>query len=1070
MLALGLAAALQITQGLAQSPVTWTAGGGTTGTAAGVILKTGSSDSPVSAPVTVTDASGQSKSATVFPANPSSGDTFRYLYFDVDTSSFPAGFSFARVDIEYLDETSFAGAQIDLQYDATSSPFTDSGVQYAIGSGLFQTTTFYLSNVAFQNGQNGGFSDFRVRDRSNKGIKVTRVTVTGSTTSTRPTAAGSLTFDLSKNPASSGLTIRPTGDGVSTVVTGSAGFGRSALKVSPEGNIYIDVDDTYMGSQTEATVEVSYYDKGFGFFYINYDAQGGFKDSYGPSSNYQSNNVVYLQNSGTYKTYRFNLGNIKFANGLLGGQADFKITQPRGTAGGVNYSLANANYDLLVDKITLMKFTTPIDKTGTFEGNYSGYGAPAFVWTQLGSVIGGRNEAGHGLYQDETSGPTTAATVGGKTAKRASAGTIYFDVNDNYIKNGADPAGVKLNSALIGVEYYDEGTGAFAVDYDSTTGGVKTADAIALTNTSTWKRASVYITDPKFNNTMQGGNDFAIRVTAGPSTLAVRDVVATRTLGDNRTGAVPTGFTPTQRVVGTHYFPVFDGYRPQLWEGSMIAPAGTGNDNYVPDSKGQNSANTSFSYRSIATQKQELGDMADAGIDFTLYWFSGNLLDLNTQAVVGLKQTTAAYAQLTGEGKTPPKFGLLLDPVHARPDPFLRTRNADGTYPKLDLNDPASRGAVFKIAEDYFSLVPRNMWATINGRPIIALYYQGEDEVFAQQLDKKAFIQQLSARFQAVHGVTPYIIADRLYDPASSLNLAVDDFFSWGAALCESCVTATPGFAQNNVFEVGPGFKDLKNRSRDRENGAFYSRGWDRAIAKGNHMVLIDTFNYFVEGTAISNTREDGTSYLAITKEKAAAYKAGNFASASSVKTTLGSSALGTNSGLMQDDVPNDALTEAGPNGGRRSKGVQMYFAVDDSFVVGATSQVAIAVEYFDRGVNVIDVKYDSTTGEKTAGRINVRDSSSGTFKTATFTVNDAFFGNRLLFANDLRLDSDVAGGMEIKSVTITRTGATLAPTATPPPASCATPVASGNGAVPTPRSGQSRSFLPLAPRNYCEQ
>src|SRR5205814_918832 len=137
--------------------------------------------------------------------------------------------------------------------------------------------------------------------------------------------------------------------------------------------------------------------------------------------------------------------------------------------------------------------------------------------------------------------------------------------------------------------------------------------------------------------------------------------------------------------------------------------------------------------------------------------------------------------------------------------------------------------------------------------------------------------------------------------------------------------------------------------------------------------------------TAISETKEGGRTYLTITKDKAAAFKAGNFASASSVTTTLGSSALGQNSGAMQDDVPNDALTEGGPNGGRRSKGVQMYFAVDDSFINSVASQVTISVQYFDRGVNIIDVKYDSATGEKTAGRINVKDSASGTFKTASF-------------------------------------------------------------------------------------
>ena len=41
------------------------------------------------------------------------------------------------------------------------------------------------------------------------------------------------------------------------------------------------------------------------------------------------------------------------------------------------------------------------------------------------------------------------------------------------------------------------------------------------------------------------------------------------------------------------------------------------------------------------------------------------------------------------------------------------------------------------------------MWATVNGHPIIAVYYQGNAVTLADQLDRKALMEQLSARFQA---------------------------------------------------------------------------------------------------------------------------------------------------------------------------------------------------------------------------------------------------------------------------------------------------------------------------------
>ena len=48
---------------------------------------------------------------------------------------------------------------MDLEYDAA---FTDSPVYYALGTGLYQTATFHLSGVTFQNGIFNK-ADFRVR-------------------------------------------------------------------------------------------------------------------------------------------------------------------------------------------------------------------------------------------------------------------------------------------------------------------------------------------------------------------------------------------------------------------------------------------------------------------------------------------------------------------------------------------------------------------------------------------------------------------------------------------------------------------------------------------------------------------------------------------------------------------------------------------------------------------------------------------------------------------------------------------------------------------------------------------
>jgi hypothetical protein len=1042
---------LNVSLGLAQGVTeTWTAGPGVAGTGSGLTLRTESSDSPVGAPASVSDGS-TSKVATQFP---SSGTSVRYLYYDVDTSGFPAGFSFARVDVEFLDESVYGGSRLRLEYDGTASAFQGSDFINTLGSGRFQTATFHLSNVRFQTSQNLGFSDFRVLDVDNRGFRVSAVTVTGSTTSTRPSGTTPVNFNAGANPSANGLDVKSAGDGV---VSFSTDFGRTAVKVSSAsnsptaGNIYFDVDNAYMsnGSPSDAAIDVTYYDSGYGFFYIVYDAlpSGGFLDSFGPSTAYQTNNVVYLQNSNTWKSYRFTISNARFGGGLLGGISDFKITQPRGGA----FDVANKGYDLQVEKVIVTRSTTPIDKTGEIEGNYSGFGAPAWVWTQLGST----NLQGHGLYQEETTAATTATTIGGVTGRQASNGAIYFNINDTYLKDGADSGGAPIKSVLIGVEFYDGGAAtAFTIDYESTS-GQKSANVVTLTGSNQWTRTSFYITDGKFNNGLTGGNDFLVKVTGGPNDLVVRDVIVTRTVGEHRAGSVPTGFGRNQRIAGVHHFPVFDGFRPSLWEHSTMAPAGTGADAYTADAAGGNFANTNYSFRSIATHVKDLTDMRDAGFDFFTVWFPGNLIEMNTQAVVATRQLVGAAVQV----QNAPKFALLLDPVHVKAEPFIRNVNTN-----LDLNDEATQGQLIKIAEDYFSLVPRERWATIDGRPMIFLYYQGSDIIATQNT---GLIARLRERFLATHGVDPYVIPDRLYDPNATLNLPADDFFSWGAGECSSCVGGSSGFAQRSTFEIGPGFND-GTRVRDRENGGYYERGWDRASGKGNHIAIVDTWNYWVEGAAIAESREYGRQYIDISATKTAEFKSTsrNYSSATTVSTDMSRSPAVVN-GLMQDEVPS-SLSTFDPAGGRRAAGPSMSFSVHDSFQESAAADVRITVVYLDAGVNIIDVKVDGASGEVLAGRIDVRNSNTGAFKTAAFNVS-AYFGNRLTFANDIRLDTDVAGQMVIQSVTVERLGAAPA-TPTPTPAStCANQAEpAGAGAVPTPSAGTLRTFLPFSPRNYC--
>lgn len=113
-----------------------------------------------------------------------------------------------------------------------------------------------------------------------------------------------------------------------------------------------------------------------------------------------------------------------------------------------------------------------------------------------------------------------------------------------------------------------------------------------------------------------------------------------------------------------------------------------------------------------------------------------------------------------------------------------------------------------------------------------------------------------------------------------------------------------------------------------------------------------------------------------------------------------------------------------------------MWFKVDDGYINGGSNQVAVTVWYADVGADRWALRYDSPSGEQTAtpdGSANpwVQKTGSSTWKTATFHINNARFGNGLTGGSDFRLDSLGDGNEWIHMVDVARQGGT-SPTSTP--------------------------------------
>ncbi len=273
----------------------------------------------------------------------------------------------------------------------------------------------------------------------------------------------------------------------------------------------------------------------------------------------------------------------------------------------------------------------------------------------------------------------------------------------------------------------------------------------------------------------------------------------------------------------------------------------------------------SASFRRVDWMGQQLIDMRDAGIDVALAVYWG---DEEPSSDVGLANLVQAARQLRAEGERTPGIGLFLDTG-------LIGR---WSYDQRDLRTPENRDRFYALVRRFYQAVPREMWGTIDGRPVLWLWGSWLDIRFDQRL-----FDDVYTRFEADFGVRPYIVADNSWRYAIGTGfmgrisvdrgapISVDDFYSWGGAI--------EGYREEggNVAEIGPGYDerrlggsaDRTGRYVPRDGGATYRAAWEAALASGKRFIAIETWNEFHEASDIADSREYGRTYIEITREYA---------------------------------------------------------------------------------------------------------------------------------------------------------------------------------------------------------
>ncbi len=463
-----------------------------------------------------------------------------------------------------------------------------------------------------------------------------------------------------------------------------------------------------------------------------------------------------------------------------------------------------------------------------------------------------------------------------------------------------------------------------------------------------------------------------------------------------------------QPIVGTTYFYWYDVYTGE----HMTNPDGTSALTRRPPAD----AMADLSYRSVGWHERQLLDVAAAGIDFIMPVYWGLPGEYEAWSAVGLRALVQAHERMTAARASdaaaprPPAIGMFYDTS------TLQHHGRD-TKEAIDLTTDEGREWFYVTIRDFWSLIPPNQWARVDGRPIVFLYAAS----FAAAVDEELFTD-LRARFQAEFGTDLFVV--RHVDwPGKA-----DAWYIWGGA--------TGLRIGRHVAALGPGYDESAVQGRrpplivDRQRGAFYDRQWESLLRIAPvcrpWIVHVETWNEWHEGTDIARSHDANDLYMRATAKYADAFRAGvrldpqgPFVNARQV-TWSGRRVGGLHlresggDGRWHRTVVDDSPAVSSIEGARPEWGRYLYFDVDDSYLFGDVGLAAEVTVVFrdDGGCGRFWIEYDSSDPESgpLAGAFRsspaVTVGQTGTWRSITRQLPDALLCNRCNGA-DLRLAID---------------------------------------------------------------
>jgi len=282
-----------------------------------------------------------------------------------------------------------------------------------------------------------------------------------------------------------------------------------------------------------------------------------------------------------------------------------------------------------------------------------------------------------------------------------------------------------------------------------------------------------------------------------------------------------------------------------------------------------------FDRNSMDWWKGELRNAQYAGVDVLtlMYW---DVHDYNPGA---LEVLVRAVREMDAASEPHPKVAMHLDGIE-------HVANVGRQYPitQCDLTNPASQEAVAQAFVNFLRFFDEQGMLDLCFRwrgKLVAFVYRPEYGVYHSVADD-SLVPLCHQRFrQALHEEL-YVVMETAFHsarlPATNTDLRctnADSYYRWDAALHGPLLERLGGFP---IATIGPGFDPRgqgrpKPPLRDRAGGATFRRDFEQAIAWNAPWLVIETFNFFEEGTDITETQEFGRQYLDIAHEMTARFR-----------------------------------------------------------------------------------------------------------------------------------------------------------------------------------------------------